>query len=94
MQNSGLLSRLPTSVNHLHEKAVPENLLNSTLTALREAYESETIASSDGVRSSYQRGANGNNDETRIDWKMAFDYFDHRHLITADVVCGSITRVH
>lgn len=84
----------PPSVDHSHEKAVAKNFVDSTLTPLSEASESETIASSDGVRSNYQHGANGNNDETRIDWKMAFDYFDHRRLITVGVVRGLITRVH
>ncbi|KAL3817777.1 hypothetical protein ACHAXA_002421 [Cyclostephanos tholiformis] len=33
-------------------------------------------------------------DDASIDWKLAFDYFDHRRLITFGVVRGVVRRVH
>ncbi|KAL3766409.1 hypothetical protein ACHAW5_008646 [Stephanodiscus triporus] len=33
-------------------------------------------------------------DNTSIDWKLAFDYFDHRRLVTFGVVGGFLRRVH
>ncbi len=33
-------------------------------------------------------------DDAIIDWKLAFDYFDHRRLVTFGVVKGFLRRVH
>ena len=83
-------------VEHLHERAVAPNFSDSTLTPLREASESETVASSDVHNIQQQHGANGDGAVHNMaeDWKMVFDYFDHRRLITFGVVHGLIRRVH
>mmetsp|Transcript_10131 Transcript_10131/g.16596 ORF Transcript_10131/g.16596 Transcript_10131/m.16596 type:complete len:289 (-) Transcript_10131:73-939(-) len=43
-----------------------------------------------------QHGTKGDKvvNDTSIDWKMVFDYFDHRRLITFGLVRGLIRRVH
>ena len=33
-------------------------------------------------------------DNISIDWKLAFDYFDHRRLVTFGVIGGFLRRIH
>ena len=74
--------------DHANEKIVAKNFVDSTLTPLREL--SESGSSAKQPTSSTSKSA----DDLDVDWKLAFDYFDHRRLITFGVVRGLIQRVH
>jgi len=75
--------------DHVGEQIVAKNFVDSTLTPLHEASEPESVASSEVKRENQSRRTKND-----INWKLAFDYFDHRRVITYGVVHGLIRRVH
>ena len=65
------------------ENSVAQSFVDSTLTPLRES--SDVPKMEDRVE---------NNGDTVIDWRLVFDYFDHRRLVTFGLIKGIIKRVH
>ncbi|KAL7553558.1 hypothetical protein ACHAWF_016846 [Thalassiosira exigua] len=88
----------PVVENNATRKFVESELtIDAVLTPLHEASpESEPAIFSDVRNTDPRHGTNGGIfvDATDVDWRLAFDYFDHRRLVTFGVVRGLIRRVH
>ena len=97
-------SNTGTATGDANENSSASNVvIDSMLSPLREGSESDAGVSTsdqgprqkDGNEESGGKNENSAKDKRgEIDWKKAFDYFDHRRMITFGVLHGLIQRVH
>lgn len=106
-KDSGLPKSFPSRISHLSIKEKHEGfkeidsrevakmkslLLQTILSCNRDQPFGEMLLGKTLAKSSGGRSPKGNVEQ--CDWKRAFDYFDHRRLITFCTVQGLIRRVH